>query len=141
MKFKIIEYGSDEYKLCVNLREEILRKPIGLTFTSQEIEQEKDWIHIAGFKDGRVCATAAIIPEGERAKICRVAVSERLQGNGIGTKIMRYVENYIKKRDYKEIYLHARDTSIPFYLKNHYIEEVEWFTEDTVPHKKLTKGL
>ncbi len=36
INFKIIEYGSSEYKKAVALRERILRKPLGLSFSESE---------------------------------------------------------------------------------------------------------
>ncbi|MBL0319462.1 MAG: GNAT family N-acetyltransferase [Alphaproteobacteria bacterium] len=142
MKFKIIKYNTPEYAEAVELREEILRKPLGIGFSDEEIAAEKDWVHIAAYQDGKLCATAALFPESSRlAKICRVAVLAKLQGQGVGTEIMRYAESYAAKQGFKEIYLHARDTSMPFYLKNQYLDEGDWFDEDTVPHKKLRKIL
>jgi hypothetical protein len=47
--FKLVDYGSDEYKKAVALREKILRKPLGLFFTKEELEMEKEHVHIAGF--------------------------------------------------------------------------------------------
>ena len=41
MALKIIDHGSKEYKQMVNLRNEILRKPLGLTFTEEELEHAK----------------------------------------------------------------------------------------------------
>ena len=39
--FKIIKHSSPEFKKAVKLREEILRKPLGLTFLPEELEAEK----------------------------------------------------------------------------------------------------
>jgi hypothetical protein len=41
INFKIIEYGSPEYKKAVALRERILRKPIGLSFSDLNYSQKK----------------------------------------------------------------------------------------------------
>jgi predicted GNAT family N-acyltransferase len=142
MKFKVIKYNTPEYAQAVALREEILRKPLGIGFTDEEIAAEKDWIHIAAYQNSKLCATAALVYENSAlAKICRVAVLAELQGKGIGIEIMRYTESYAAQQGFKEIYLHARDTSVPFYIKNQYIAEGDWFYEDTVPHKKLRKFL
>lgn len=43
--FKIVDYGTDEYKKAGALREEILRKPLGLFFTKDELEMEKEHVH------------------------------------------------------------------------------------------------
>ncbi len=49
VKFEIINYGSDIYKKAVLLRENILRKPLGLSFLQEELEVEKDHIQVVGF--------------------------------------------------------------------------------------------
>jgi hypothetical protein len=42
MALKIIDFGTPEYQQMIKMREEILRKPLGLSFTESEIEKEKD---------------------------------------------------------------------------------------------------
>ena len=39
MALKIIDHGTPEYQQMVKLREDILRKPLGLQFTPEELEQ------------------------------------------------------------------------------------------------------
>jgi len=52
--FKIIDYDSPVYKVAVNLREGVLRKPLGLTFLPEELEKEKNHTQIVGFMDHEV---------------------------------------------------------------------------------------
>ena len=47
MALKIIDHGTPEYRQMVKLRDDILRKPLGLGFTPQELEKEKDNMLIA----------------------------------------------------------------------------------------------
>ena len=42
MALKIIDHGSPEYQQMVQLRNDILRKPLGLSFVPEELEKEKD---------------------------------------------------------------------------------------------------
>ena len=42
MALKIIDHGSPEYQQMVKLREDVLRRPLGLGFTSEELESEKE---------------------------------------------------------------------------------------------------
>ena len=42
MALKIIKHGSKEYSQMVDLRFQILRKPLGLTFTPEELAAEKE---------------------------------------------------------------------------------------------------
>ena len=40
MPIKIIDHGSEDYQKMVDLRNEILRKPLGLSFTDTDLEKE-----------------------------------------------------------------------------------------------------
>ena len=139
--FKVIKHGSNDYKTAVALRESILRKPLGLSFSAEELEQEKEHIHIAGFLDEQLCATTVLVPEGEAFKMQRVVTDETLQGLGIGTAMMAFCEEYARTHGFKAIYCHARGTAIPFYLKNGYRLEGEPFDEDRIPHHSMRKTI
>src|ERR1700722_6458773 len=124
---KIIEYGSSDYKKAVCLREDILRKPLGLSYTCEELQKEKAHTHIAGFLDEILCATAFLVCEGESLRIKQVAVKENLQGKGIASALMKFCEDYALENKFKEMYCHARKTAVPFYLKNHFLPEGDLF--------------
>ncbi|MBS0654736.1 MAG: GNAT family N-acetyltransferase [Verrucomicrobia bacterium] len=139
--FKIIEYGSPLYKKSVALREELLRKPFGLFFTPEELEQEKEHVHIAGFLGEELCATAVLVPENNELKMQRVAVKGHFQNMGIGTSLLLFSEQYARDHGYKAIYCHARDTAIPFYKKNRYALEGVPFDENGIAHHKMKKSI
>lgn len=132
--FKVVDFGSDDYKKSVSLREEILRKPLGLTFTLEELELEKEHIHIAGFLGQELCATAVLVPEGNTTKMQRVATKASFQNKGIGSLMMAFCEEYAREQGYHSVYCHARGSAIPFYLKNQYSLEGDSFDEDSIPH-------
>ena len=44
MALKIIDYNSPEYKDMLALRMEILRKPLGLSFTKEDLEKVKNFL-------------------------------------------------------------------------------------------------
>lgn len=137
--FKIIDYGSGDYKKAVALREEILRKPLGLFFTKEELEMEKDHVHIAGFLGQEMIATAVLVPDGNEMKMQRVALKASFQGKGIGSALIHFCEEHASKHGFRSIYCHARGTAIQFYQKNQYTIEEEPFDEDGIPHHKMRK--
>ncbi len=139
--FKIVDHGSDDYKKLVTLREEILRKPVGLFFTKEELEKEKEYVHIAGFLGQEMCATAMLVPEGDEMKMQRVALKSSFQGKGIGSSLIRFCEKYAVKQGFKSIYCHARDTAVKFYQKNQYTLEGGPFDEHGIPHIKMKKKI
>ena len=49
MGLKQIDHGTGEYKKMIALRQQILRQPLGLSFSFEELEREKDDLLIAAF--------------------------------------------------------------------------------------------
>src|ERR1700712_2217611 len=54
MALKQIDYGSREYEMMVKLRNDLLRKPLGLSFDPKELEKEKEDVLIGAFEDDRM---------------------------------------------------------------------------------------
>ena len=54
MALKIIDHGSYEYQQMVDLRMHILRRPLGLDFTHEELEKEKSDVLIGCFDDDKL---------------------------------------------------------------------------------------
>lgn len=138
--FAIIPHGTPEYERAVSVREAILRKPFGLSFSEEELLTEVNHVHIVGFLQEEIVATAVLVPEDKDYKMQRVVVKEGLQASGIGSKMMFFCENFVRSQGGRSIYCHARDTAVNFYKKNNYIPEGDYFDEDTIPHLKMRKS-
>lgn len=141
INFKITEYGSPEYKKAVVLRERILRKPLGLSFSESELFAEKEHIQIIGLNGLELIATAVLVPKGQNCKMQRVVVKEDLTNNGIGSRMMIFCEDVAKKNGFKKLYCHTRATAVEFYFKNGYEAQGDYFEEDFIPHLKMNKVL
>jgi predicted GNAT family N-acyltransferase len=139
--FKEINYGGPEWTSAVKLRESILREPLGGWFTNEELAEEKDHFQIVGFLDHSIVSTAVLVPEGNRMKMQRVAVKEDLRNLNIGSEMMRFCEQFGSDKHVAEMYCHARDTAVNFYLKNGYEGVGDCFDEDGIPHLKMSKKL
>ena len=137
-----IEYGSPEYEAEVKLREEVLRKPLGLSFTVQTLEADRDDVHLGAFEAGVLvgCLILKELPE-KTLKMRQVAVSPLVQGRGVGKKLVLASEQYAKKNGYLAITLAARETAIPFYQTLGYEIFGEPFTEVSLPHRMMRKQL
>lgn len=141
INFKIIAHGTTEYNVVIALRQEVLRTPLGLVFSTEELEKEKDYIHIIGLQNNEIIATASLVKEQFACKMRQVAVKENMQGSGVGSNLMSFCEKYAKMLEMKSIYCHAREVAVPFYLKNGYVSEGDYFTEVDIPHVKMRKWL
>jgi ribosomal protein S18 acetylase RimI-like enzyme len=142
MALKILDYGSPEYRQMVKLRDDILRKPLGLGFTEQELQQEKDHMLIAAFEEERMLGCCMLVEEKPgTVRLRQMAVLNDLQGKGIGRALMTFAENIARDRGYKNITMHARKHAIGFYEKMGYCVSGNEFTEVTLPHFVMQKGL
>jgi ribosomal protein S18 acetylase RimI-like enzyme len=142
MALKILDYGSPEYRQMVKLRDDILRKPLGMGFTEQELEQEKDNMLIAAFEEEQILGCCMLVEEKpETVRLRQMAVLNDLQGKGIGRALMTFAENIARDRGYKNITMHARKHAIGFYEKMGYNVKGNEFTEVTIPHFVMQKAL
>jgi len=142
MALKIIDHGSKEYKQMVDLRYDILRKPLGLSFTSEELEREKGDILIGAFDDERILACCLLTKmDVATCKLRQMAVQNSQQGKGIGATMMNFAENVARDRGYRVLAMHARKTAAGFYEKLGYKVSSDEFEEVTIPHYVMQKKL
>ena len=142
MALKILDYGSNEYRQMIKLREEILRKPLGLGFTPQELEKEKDNMLIGAFEDEDMLGCCMLVEKNtEIVRLRQMAVLNNLQGKGIGRALMNFAENLARDRGYKIISMHARKNAAGFYEKMGYKIASDEFKEITIPHYVMEKQL
>lgn len=142
MALKIIDHGSPEYRQMVKLRDDILRKPLGLGFTPEELENEKDNMLIAAFEDERILGCCMLVEQRPGVvRLRQMAVLNDLQGKGIGRALMNFAENIARDRGYKIISMHARKNAIGFYERMDYRVIGDEFTEITIAHVLMEKKL
>jgi predicted GNAT family N-acyltransferase len=142
MGLKQIDHGSEEYQLMVKLREEVLRKPLGLSFDTEELEKEKNEILIAAFDEEDIIGCCILTDIGmQKIRLRQMAVHDSVQGKGIGASIMSFAENIAKDKGYKYMVMHARDTAIGFYEKFGYKVNSDEFEEVGLSHHIMEKEL
>jgi len=142
MALKIIDHGTDEYRQMIRLRDDILRKPLGMHFTDAELEKEKSNLHIAAYEDDRMLGCCMLVEEDpQTVRLRQMAVMNDLQGKGIGRALMQFAENLARDRGYKEITMHARKNALGFYEKMGYRKIGEEFHEITLAHYVMEKEL
>jgi predicted GNAT family N-acyltransferase len=142
MALKIIEHGSLEYAKMVQLRNEILRKPLGLQFSDDELAKEENDILIGAFDDDDILACCMLTQESkEKVRLRQMAVLNNLQGKGIGATMMNFAENVARDHGFQVMSMHARKSAVGFYEKLGYKISSDEFTEVTIPHFEMQKKL
>ncbi len=138
----MIDHGSEDYKKMVDLRLEILRKPLGLTFAEADLNQEKDDILIGAFEEEDIMACCILTKLSEdTCKLRQMAVRPKIQGTGLGAAMMNYAEQLAKDAGYKKMVMNARKTAKGFYEKLGYEIEGDEFVEVTLPHFYMQKNI
>lgn len=142
MALKIIDYGTPEYQQMIKMREDILRKPLGLNFDEKELESERNNLLIAAFDDDKMLGCCMLVPENENiVRLRQMAVLNDLQGKGIGRALMLFAENLARDRGFNKISMHARKNATGFYEKVGYKVVGDEFIEVTIPHYNMEKEL
>lgn len=142
MAIKQIDFGSKEHQQMVQLRLEVLRKPLGLSFSEADLELEKEDILIAAYDDDRILACCILTPvPSKQLRLRQMAVQSNQQGKGLGASLMQFAETIARDKGYKKIMMHARVTAMGFYEKLGYHPVGDQFEEVTVPHYIMEKKI
>ena len=143
MLFREISFASDQYLHARALRDAVLRAPLGLPLSADDLRGEADQLHFGLFGgDGELVAcVTAIVMSADHAKIRQTAIAPACQGQGLGRRIMTELEAALAARSFVSLSLHARSTAVGFYEKLGYTAVGDEFIEVTIPHRKMVKQL
>ncbi|HWB62491.1 MAG TPA: GNAT family N-acetyltransferase [Chitinophagales bacterium] len=139
---KTFNYGSPEYEKALDLRNRILRIPLGLKFTPDELKKDETDTHLGLFTGDIISACLILSDAGNgRMKMRQVAVDDIFQRQGLGQKLSKAAEDYAKSKGIALMFCHARKTAAPFYEKMGYHVVGEEFIEVNIPHYVMEKAL
>ena len=138
-------HQAPDYREAIRLRDRILRAPLGLSFSDEELEAEAADFHLGAFEatDRRLigCLVLSPLTDEGTLKMRQVAVTESYRGQGIGKALVRYAESFAREEGFTVMVLHAREPVVPFYEALGYQVEGSPFLEVTIPHRRLAKAL
>lgn len=140
--FKKITPGDAAYRDVFELREEILRKPIGLSLHDEDLSNEVNDHILTATSNGEVAGCLILTPRGNTTlQLRQMAVAANQQGNNVGRQLVNYAEQFAKDNGYSHIILHARIAAQGFYDKLGYTPRGDVFTEVGIPHIEMQKQL
>ncbi|WP_027002035.1 GNAT family N-acetyltransferase [Hugenholtzia roseola] len=142
MSFRTVPHQSPQYKQAVALRREVLRLPLGLDFTKEELDQEADSFHCIWEEQGEVLATLILKPLSDtKLKMRQVAVRPQQQASGYGSKLLQAAHQWAKAQGYDYVEAHVRQVAFSFYQKLNYQAVGDTFLEVGIPHVKMYRSL
>ena len=121
MKTRIIEpITEQELEKYYTLRYEILRKPWNQPKASTKDEWENSSIHVLmlDVNDEAIATGRLQLNNVEEGQIRSMAVRADLQGKGLGSQIINYIEKKAKEKKLSYILLDGRINAVKFY-ENH----------------------
>jgi ribosomal protein S18 acetylase RimI-like enzyme len=137
-----VKFGSPEHAATIELRHEVMRKPLGLSFPPEELASEKEFHHIACHRGDKLAGCLVLAPAGNSdIQMKQVAVIPDLQRQGIGQAMVAFSEDLARRLGYRRMTLHARETAVEFYERYGYAKIGERFTQVTLAHWEMVKNL
>ena len=135
-------YGSGDYAQALSLRHAILRAPLGLRFTDEELADDVTRRHFCARVDGAVVASLSLKALGPHTlQLKQMAVAEGRQREKIGTGLLHFAEAWARREGYGTIILNARIGAEGFYARHGYALEGAIFEENGIPHVRMTKRI
>lgn len=137
-----VEYGSKSYDDLLALRNDILRKPIGLDIYTEDLSRDIPDHHYGVYDADQLVATFILHRLNDKLiRIRQVAVRADLQGKGIGSTMLAHAQTFALELGFTHMVLHSRRAAIGFYEKNGYKLICGGIIEVGHEHYKMKKCL
>jgi ribosomal protein S18 acetylase RimI-like enzyme len=142
MKMTFIDSDHPLYASELDLRFRVLREPLGFDRASVPFSCEKTCLHVVLVDRHKVLGCVLFTPDDRGGgRLLQMAVDPWLQRQGVGGRLIEFLEAALIKRQIERITLHARDDAIPFYQRHGYRCVGEPFEEVGIPHRIMEKEL
>lgn len=135
------------YPAELELRFRVLREPLGRPRESVTFPFEAQSLHLVAVEAGGELVGCVLFhpdsAEGEPpgGRLFQMAVHPRLQGQGLGARLVRHLEEALRERGYARVHLHARAGVVPFYERLGYAVYGEPYDEVGIPHRSMQRLL
>lgn len=142
LKIIEIQFQTPIYNAMVGLRYRVLRKPLGLQFTKEQLEAEKNETHLAVMLQETLIGCVLLAAQDKlTVKLRQMAIESDFQGQGVGKSLLKYAESVALQKGFQKIILHARENAVGFYQQSGYRVVGQPFIEVTLPHARMEKLL
>ena len=142
MEVRWAAHGSPDYRQLVELRRRVLRIPLGLDFTPEQLAGEVADLHLGAWEGDQLLGCLLLSDRGQgTVQMRQVCVEPTLQRSGVGAALVVESEAEARRREFQRMMLHARDTAVGFYLRLGYAAVGDPFEEVSIPHQEMVKDL
>ena len=127
-----ITYGSEEYLETLELRNRVMRIPLGLDIHKEDFSHERESAVIGSF-DGERLLGVGVMSHKDVYKGEYLCVDFDLQGSGVGGALLDRMESIAAEQGGKKMHLDARVTAQDFYTHHGYQTVSEVFIMECAP--------
>ncbi len=138
-----VQHGSEDYRRLLAMRHAILRAPLGLDWSADDLAGEDEQLHFGLFGDGDAlvgCVVVKVLGDGT-AKVRQMAIAAGARGRGNGRRLIEGMEEALRGRGIRRVEMDARKIAGGFYEKLGYRVEGGEFLQVTIPHVRMVKDL
>jgi ribosomal protein S18 acetylase RimI-like enzyme len=142
MDLRRIQTSDPLHRLERLLRNEVLRKPLGMGPGTELSPHEDQAWHLVAVDAGEVVGCVLFHPDGVGGgRLFQMAVAATHQRQGLGTRLVRELERLLGKEGFREVRIHARRVATEFYRRLGYQVIGEPFTEVSIVHDMMWRDL
>ncbi len=142
MDIRLITTDDALYKQELELRFQILRKPLGHDRRAVRFAFEDESLHVVALAAGKVVGCVLFAPDDNGGgRLFQMAVSDFFQGQGLGRALVEHLEHALRERGFVRVEMHARQSALGFYEQLGYRCVGEPFDEVGLPHRIMEKAL
>jgi predicted GNAT family N-acyltransferase len=139
---ELVPFNSPNVLQVYQLRQDVLRKPLGLNLFDEDLLSEYQELFFVGSENHQIVSCLQLKKlENGVLKLRQMATDTKYQGKGFGKELVQFAERWSVENGYFNIELHARKVAQLFYEKLGYEKAGEEFLEVDIAHFKMTKSL
>lgn len=137
--FKEIKFGTEGYKTLLDIRYQVLRKPLAMEMREKDIANDANEFHLAALDGKRIIGCVLLHPHNqENIQLRQMSIIDAYKGKGLGAQLVKFAEDFARSKKYINIETRARRNVQGFYEKLGYISfENEFADEHTLLMRKV----
>ncbi len=139
--YKLVS-SDRELKSAFEVRRQVFVEEQGISEDLELDEYDSEALHMVVKDKGRVIGTARVrFLATEQAKLERMAVLRPFRRRGIGRGIISFLNEELKRRQVRQVVLHAQYPVVAFYKSCGFEESSLPFWEAGIKHIEMRRGI
>ncbi len=134
-----MEIKSITWEQTIPLRHKVLWPNKSPEFC--KVEGDEDGVHFGAFINNELICVASVYIKRGKARLRKFATDDYFQKQGIGSKILEFIINYLKGTEVKVFWCDARESALGFYERFGMRPYSERFYKEDEPYFKMKVAL